>query len=275
MGIDRFLVLDDGSDDGTRDWLLGQGPDVHLFQAKSSFAASGGGMRWVNRLLDQHGSGTWCLAIDADEVLVYPHCETAPLPVLIDHLDRSGAGALAAPMLDLHAEQSLDDVRYQPGQSLIETFPWFDATAFVRRDSNDFPYFRLLGGCRTRIFYEHAAAGPVMQKVPLIRWQPEIRYTSSKHTAFPCRLADVSGVLLHFKYLPEFAAQVRADVARGQQFQGGKECRVYQRRLERGESLSFMAPPSQRYRHSSQLVDLGLMHGSSAFDAHVRGSAVG
>ena len=77
--------------------------------------------------------------------------------------------------------------------------------------------------------------------MPLIRWRPEIKYTSSKHTAFPCRLADVSGVLLHFKYLPEFAAQVRAEVARGQHFLGGKEYRAYQRRLEQGESLSFMA----------------------------------
>ena len=76
MGVDRFLVLDNDSDDGTRDWLLAQGPDVHLFHTPASFAASGAGMRWINRLLDEHGSGAWCLTIDADEVLVYPHCET-------------------------------------------------------------------------------------------------------------------------------------------------------------------------------------------------------
>ena len=150
LGVDRFLVLDNGSDDGTREWLLRQGPDVHLFHTEASFAASGAGMRWTNRLLDAHGVGAWCLTIDADEVLVYPRCETAPLPVLTAYLDRCGAEAMAAPMLDLYAEAPLDEVSYMPGESLIEAFPWFDATGYVRRDSNDFPYFRLHGGCRAR-----------------------------------------------------------------------------------------------------------------------------
>ena len=113
-----------------------------------------------------------------------------------------------------------------------------------------------------------------MQKVPLIRWRPEIKYTSSKHTAFPCRLADISGMLLHFKYLPEFAAQVRAEVARGQHFLGAKEYRAYLRRLEQGEAFSFKAAVSQRYRDSSQLVELGLMRATPAFESHVRDRSV-
>jgi hypothetical protein len=161
-------------------------------------------------------------------------------------------------------------VDYAPGQSLIEAFPWFDATGYVRRDSNDFPYFRLHGGCRARLFHEHAATGPVLQKVPLIRWRPEIKYTSSKHTAFPCRLADVTGALLHFKYLPEFAAQVRAEVARGQHYLGAKEYRFYQRRLEQG-GLQLMGPTSRRYEGSRQLVELGLITTTQRFVCHVHG----
>ena len=51
-------------------------------------------MRWTNGLLDAHGTGAWCLTVDADEVLVYPHCETVSLPVLTAHLERCGAEAL-------------------------------------------------------------------------------------------------------------------------------------------------------------------------------------
>ena len=269
LGVDRFLVLDNGSDDGTREWLLAQGPDTHLFHTAASFAESGAGMRWTNQLLDRHGSGAWCLTVDADEALVYPSCETAGLKSLTAYLDRCGVEAMAAPMLDLYAAETLERVAYTAGTSLIEAFPWFDATGYVRRDSNDFPFFRLHGGCRARVFHEHAAAGPVLQKVPLIRWRPEIKYTSSKHTAFPCRLADVSGVLLHFKYLPEFAAQVRAEVARGQHFMGAKEYRAYQRRLDEGGELTLMGPPSCRYRDSAQLVALGLMQAPPAYMAHV------
>jgi tetratricopeptide (TPR) repeat protein len=270
QGVDRFLVLDNDSDDGTREWLLGQGPDVHLFHTTASFATSGAGMRWTNRLLDEHGAGAWCLTIDADEVLVYPHAESLPLKGLTAWLDAVDAEAFVAPMIDMYAEAPLDEVAYEPCQSLIEAFPWFDATGYVRRDSNDFPYFRLLGGARARVFHDTPSAGPVLQKVPLIRWSPEIKYTSSKHTAFPCRLAEVTGALLHFKYLPDFAANVRAEVARGQHYLGGKEYRSYLRRLEQGQSLSLMSPTSCRYRNSAQLVELGLIQTSSRFESHAR-----
>jgi tetratricopeptide (TPR) repeat protein len=140
LGVDRFLVLDNGSEDGTRDLLLAQGGDVHLFHTPASFAASAAGMSWTNRLLDAHGSGAWCLTIDADEVLVYPHAEAAALPVLCRYLDGVGAEAMVAPMLDFYAAEPLDRVAYRPGQSLIEAFPWFDADGYVRRDGSDFPY---------------------------------------------------------------------------------------------------------------------------------------
>ncbi|MFO1046545.1 MAG: tetratricopeptide repeat protein [Geminicoccaceae bacterium] len=269
LGADRFLLLDNGSDDGTGEWLLAQRQDIHVFRTEASFAAAGAGMRWINRLLDEHGCGAWCLTIDADEALVYPGAERVRLPELAAYLDGTGAESMAAPMLDLYADAPLDSVRYQPGQSLIEAFPWFDGSGYVRRDSNDFPYFRLHGGARARLFHDHAGAGPVLQKVPLIRWRKDIKYTSSKHTAFPCRLADVSGVLLHFKYLPQFADQVRAEVRRGQHYLGAREYRTYQRRLDEGTPLSPAGPESRRYRDSRQLVELGLMATSPAYERHV------
>ena len=270
IGVDRFLVLDNGSDDGTRELLLAQGQDVHLFHTEASFAASAAGMSWTNQLLDAHGSGAWCLTVDADEALVYPHVETAPLRTLCGHLDQVGAEAMVAPMIDLYAGEALDRVAYEPGQSLIEAFPWLDASGYVRRDAGDFPYFRLQGGCRARLFYANPSLGPILQKVPLIRWRPEIKYTSSKHTAFPCRLSGVSGALLHFKYLPDFAAQVEVEVARGQHYLGAKEYRAYQRRLADGQPLSFLGPDSTRYQGSTQLIELGLMRTTDAFDAYVR-----
>ena len=270
IGVDRFLVLDNGSDDGTRELLLAQGADVHLFHTDASFSASAAGMSWTNQLLDAHGSGAWCLTVDADEALVYPHVETAPLRTLCRHLDQVGAEAMVAPMIDLYAGEGLDRVAYEPGQSLIEAFPWLDASGYVRRDASDFPYFRLQGGCRARLFYANPSLGPVLQKVPLIRWRPAIKYTSSKHTVFPCRLSGVSGALLHFKYLPDFAAQVATEVARGQHYLGAKEYRAYQRRLAGGQPLSFLGPDSTRYQGSAQLVELGLMRTTDAFDAHVR-----
>ena len=275
LGVDRFLVLDNDSDDGTRDWLLAQGPDVHLFHTEASFAASGAGMRWTNRLLDEHGSGR-----------LVPHGRRRRGPGLPALRDGAAAGADRLPRPVRGRGDDGADARplrrgaarrgcYAPGQSLIEAFPWFDATGYVRRDSNDFPYFRLHGGCRARMFHEHAAAGPVLQKVPLIRWRPEIKYTSSKHTAFPCRLADVSGrapplqvpagVCRPGRAPRSPAASItwgpRSTAPTSGGWSGAKPCPSW-------------VPPSRRYRHSAQLLDLGLMHTSPAFEAHVHDRAV-
>ena len=103
QGVDRFFVVDNASDDGTRDCLLAQ-PDVHLYLTTDSYAAFGGGMRWLNELLAVHGPGAWT-----------PHgrCRRAPgLPARRaagpqgpdPPSGREGAEALFAFMLDLYPE---------------------------------------------------------------------------------------------------------------------------------------------------------------------------
>ena len=267
LKVDRFLFLDNGSDDGTREWLLDQGPDVHVFAAAGSFAGSAAGMQWVNALLDEHGVGAWCLTVDADEALVYPGCEHAGLPALVRYLEATGAEAMLAIMIDMYAEGPVDRVRYRPGDSLIDAFPWFDGEGYVRRDSSEFPFVRIVGGCRARCFHGAVDAAPILQKVPLIKWQRDIKYTSSKHTAFPCALGDVTGALLHFKYLPDFADHVAREAQRGEHYLGGAEYRGYRHRLEHDEPLVLMSPISRRYRDSEQLVELGLIERPARFAA--------
>jgi glycosyltransferase involved in cell wall biosynthesis len=269
LGADRFLIVDNASDDGTTAWLLEQAADVHVFHTKGSFGRAASGMRWMHALLDEHGSGGWVLCIDGDEVLVYPNCERLSLRALTRHLDAICAEVLLAPLLDMYSAVPLEEVDYQPGTSLIEAFPWFDASGYEQVDSHTFPFFSIHGGCRSRLFYAAPGLGPALQKLPLIRWSPDMRFLSARHTSLPCRLASLRGLLLHFKYTPEFTDYVRAEAARGEHYRGGQQYRVYQKRLESGAGLSFHYEGSVRYTGSRQLVELGLMRSTPELDAHV------
>src|SRR5215467_4619488 len=71
IGVARFFVIDNGSTDGSIEFLRAQ-PDCHVFVTHDSFKDSRGGADWQNALLDQYGMNHWCLAVDADEWLVYP-----------------------------------------------------------------------------------------------------------------------------------------------------------------------------------------------------------
>ena len=45
LGVSRFLLVDNGSDDGSRELLLAQ-PDVTVFHTDQSYAESGCGIAW-------------------------------------------------------------------------------------------------------------------------------------------------------------------------------------------------------------------------------------
>lgn len=267
LGVQRFFVLDNGSDDGTLEWLLDQPDDLHLFRTDASYAAAGYGLRWTHALLDRWGEGRWCLVVDADEALVYPHWEHLPLPALTRHLDAQGAEALLAPMLDMYGKEPLSRCRYAPGESLIERFPWFDGEAYAEEEVPEFPFRRLTGGPRQRCLSTGQRLAAQMEKVPLLRWSRSIRFTSSTHQLFPVKLADETGLLLHFKHLPDFVDSVRREVERGQHSMGARRYRSYLRKLTQVPDLSFHHEGSVRYQDSAQLVRLGLMRTTPALDA--------
>ena len=88
LGIDHFVMVDNASDDGSREYLADQ-PDVSLWSSTASYKRSRFGMDWLNALMRQYAHGHWCVVVDPDEFLIYPFCDTRPIPALTDWLDSS------------------------------------------------------------------------------------------------------------------------------------------------------------------------------------------
>ena len=102
LGVDRFFVVDNASEDGSSEYLLSQ-DDVHVFFTDDSYAASQCGVGWLNELLNTHAVGHWALTLDADELLVYPLSERIGVHRLTSFLDRFQAHALVTYMLDMYS----------------------------------------------------------------------------------------------------------------------------------------------------------------------------
>jgi len=299
LGVNRFFFLDNKSTDGTREFLLEQ-PDCHVFYTGCSFAEANSGIKWSRQLLDLYGTGHWCFVADADELLVYPHCEKVNVRQFCDFLDQEGSEIVYTFMLDMYPSGKLEDAKLTAGKTFTEVCPYFDKDyVFVDRihlrGAPPFPRQEVIGGPRTRCFYgyqgqRHASwrlamhviergiefvrrygipfpyirlkATPLF-KVPLVKWKKGIHYTASTHTIQEMKMSSVSGVLLHFKFFSDFHERVVEAVNKGMHAQGSIE---YKRYLERMEQIgNLMYAGSTKYNASDDVLQAGLMHSSPAY----------
>ena len=227
LGVDHFLIVDNGSDDGTRALLRGHA-DVSIWETKSSYRKSRFGMDWINRLLAQYGHGHWCLTVDADELFVFPKALGADLPSLTSVLDQNAQIGFGALMLDMAPKDALGDAVYEAGQDPVETLPYFDPGPYRRERQGPLNNLWVQGGLRERKFFEtRPRRSPTLNKLPLMKWNRRWAYVISTHSILPPQLNMIydgpggdtpSGALLHTKFLPEIVSKSEIEKQRGEHF---------------------------------------------------------
>ncbi len=266
MGISHFLIVDNGSDDGSVAYLAAQ-PDVSLWRTSGSYKASRFGVDWLNHLQSRHGHGHWCLVVDADEFLVYPFCDTRPLRALTDWLDSCSIRAFSAMMLDMYPKGPLDAQPYLPGQNPIDIACWFDSGNYTISRNARYRNLWIQGGVRSRVFFADAPdRAPALNKIPLVKWNRRYSYVSSTHMLLPRGLnlvyderggEKVSGVLLHAKFLDVFSAKAAEERERREHYADGSEYSAYVD--GRPEAPELWCKWSEKYINWRQLEILGLM----------------
>lgn len=266
LGVEHFLFVDNDSDDGGGALLAAQ-PDCSLWHTRASYRASRFGMDWVQWLLMRHGHGHWCVCVDADELLIYPHHETRPLPALTGWLAARGQHSFGALMLDLYPKGPVDQAAYTPGQNPAEVLEWYDGANYTITRKSDLHYLWIQGGPRSRLFLsETPRRGPTLSKIPLVRWNRRYAYVNSTHSMLPRRLNRVyaedggeklSGVLLHTKFLQTISAKSAEEKERRQHFGEPGAFDAYYDALIAAPDL--WCPASSRLRGWQALEAEGLM----------------
>ncbi len=266
LGVRHFLIVDNASTDGTRDYLAAQ-PDVSLWSTAHSYKLSRFGVDWLTWLQIRHGHGHWCLTLDADECLIYPYWETRPLPALCTWLEEQGRASLGAVMLDLYPKGRLTDHPYRAGDDPFQALCWFDAGNYMIRRKADLGNLWIQGGVRARRFFAtQPERAPTMGKVPLVKWHRRYAYVSSAHALLPRHLNHVhddqggeilSGVLLHSKFLNTVVDRATEEKARQEHFANSGLYEGYYDALSADPDL--WCARSTRLNGWRQLEALGLM----------------
>jgi hypothetical protein len=297
IGVTRFLVVDNGSIDGSKEFLLAQ-PDCHVFVTHNSYSDSSYGLEWQHSLLDEYGMNHWCLVVDVDEWFIYPGYERLPLPALVDYLERRGAQGVFAFLLDMYGTSSIAEMIAQPQGSPFEACQYFDRDYTLRQmfyipgfQRPRFPPIGVIGGPRLRLlfpslhryyylletvwqvsYFIYLLTGrtplpqalrppPTLTKIPFVRWLPGTRYLHP-HATTPIKLSEISGVLLHFKFLQDFYIRVNTELNREENRVHGlwaRELERYMAKVRKDPAFRFYYPGSVAYEGSEQLVRLGLL----------------
>jgi hypothetical protein len=266
LGIGHFLVVDNGSSDGSGDYLAAQS-DVSLWSTGKSYHSARFGADWLNWLLMRHGHGHWTLTVDADEFFIYPFCDTRPIRALTDWLDSYGARSFSAMLVDMYPKGPIADAVYQEGHNPFDIANGFDSGNYMISRNSLYGNLWIQGGPRARAFFADTPANaPSLNKIPLVRWDRSYAYVHSTHMLLPRGLnltyaahggEKASGCLLHAKFLATFEDKVREEMERQQHFREGREYRAYAEGDPRGTDL--WCKWSERYINWRQLEILGLM----------------
>lgn len=263
LGITKFFFIDNNSNDGSLEFLLNQ-PDCHVFWTDDSYPLSASGIYWVHHLLDNYiPENQWCIHADADEFLVYPHCENHKLPTLTQYLDKHGYEAIASFMLDMYPKDINSQLSITQDDDLLKISPYFyNNYQFFYQDTS--PYIRPVGG-----IFQHYGIYDRRVKTALFKANKELRFLSATHASTPTKIANISSVYFHFKMIGDFYQKSIIEQNRKEHAGGGRAYTQYARIYEsfNGENFDFTSlDKTVKYKNSQQLIQLGLIKTSNEWN---------
>ena len=260
LGVRHIVLLDNGSVDRTVE-LASAHPQVTLLQTSLPYKDYKYAFRQY--LIDRFCQRGWCLILDIDERFDFPGSDQIALPQLLTYLNRHDYTAVVSHMLDMFPEG--DPATWpKDGTEFARQSNWYNNTDLTQEPYT--PFFGCTpsneainyhwGGLRKTIFGVH----PNLTKHPLIypaKGVTPVLYSS--HFCANARIADVSTVLLHYKFDRKFHEKCLRAVERGNYAGGSTEYKAYLKALESGEARDLKRPGSRQLARIDQLVEEGFL----------------
>lgn len=261
LGIGHMVFLDNGSTDRSVALLSGHS-DVTLYQTTLPFKTH---RLWMRRfLMNQCAQGSWTLSVDIDELFDYPLSHSCNLAQLVGYLERYRYTAMRAHMLGFFAD--LPIVRNtDPSGSLKERFPWYDLSGMQPLDhglfDTELPAWR--GGLRSAAFgSDHFW----LTKHPLLKTGCGVEaFLENEHSVAHAVLADVTGVLQHYKFTADFPRVVAEAVASGHHWNDSTEYRLYDNLIKNQPGFSFKSDTSRLWHSADTLLEEEFLTASPRF----------
>jgi len=268
LGARHLVFLDNNSSDGTVS-AASEYDDVTVLRVALPFDADVDGTRGqvVMRkyLIERFGKGRWSLCVDIDELFDYPYSDVIGLESLLGYLDSKSYTAVVAQMLDMFPERPLLELADSPDEPLKEVHRFYDISGLERvsrkersrrlstdnitLESDEIEWFS--GGLRRTIF---DLPGPWLTKYPLVYCDGSLE-PDPPHGVRNARIADLSCVLFHYKFLKNFREQAVRAVREEQYFSKSRAYKRYLATLEQNPQLRLRLESSKEIASVNELLE--------------------
>ena len=281
LGVKHIIILDNNSADDTIARASAY-PKVSIFHCSLPFRAFNVLMRQY--LIRRFGKkNRWVLCVDIDELFDYPHSDQVSLSAFLQYLEANSFTAVVAYLLDMFSDRPLSGLNAAV-TNLKDEFPYYDIS-FVRKldylasyphsgYSNQFQrnvqlhnalpnseIMHYVGGIRAQFFN---LPDVYLIKHPLIFMDGMVEYVH-QHFVDHASIADVTGVLYHYKFVDGFAAKVNDAILNKQYIEDSKEYQQYHQVLNTHPHLSLKTESAVKLHSVNDLVQARFLHVSEQY----------
>ena len=275
LGCRHVFIIDNQSTDGTRE-IASRFNEVSIYTTSLNVGTYQTAIK--RQAAKRCVKSGWCLDLDIDEFFDFPFASELGISGLLKYCNDNGYTAVAAQMLDMYSGRplaSLESTDFEPIRSSYTLYDTNDIREQAYRDSeltarfakknvlSDSSLKLLFGGIRRRLYDLDC----LLTKHPLFAMNVGVELFTHVHFLNNAHVADVSGILRHYKLTNNAHITAKQNAAVFQQTSEGY--RRFLDALGKNADTSLATPASRVYSSCEGLRGTIFYRASDSFTGYV------
>jgi hypothetical protein len=276
LGVRHICFLDNGSSDDTVKRAL-RHKNITMYRSNLPVGGRQGLLK--KHLAERAVRFGWCLDVDIDEFFDYPYSDSVSLPRFLEYLNAKRFTAVVAHMLDMFSERPLAALAQRQQENLKEVYRYYDVSQVTKVSYGDDPLTiehgsaNQVGSAETALYWGGIRKTVygftcLLTKHPLFRTGAGVQLFPHNHYVNRARLADVSAILMHYKFASNASEEAMQNRAAFTALSGGYS-RIIDAIMDRPD-FRIKTETAREFRRASDLLENRFLFASPDYRSYVR-----